>query len=35
MIGLDTDVLIRYLMQDDKTQFKHAEHLIESTLEFF
>jgi len=32
MIGLDTNVVIRYLMQDDKKQFKIAESLIETTL---
>ena len=30
MIGLDTNVLVRYLTQDDETQFKIAAKLIES-----
>lgn len=32
MIGLDTNVIIRYLMQDDKNQFAHAEKVIESAI---
>lgn len=32
MIGLDTNVIIRYLMQDDKKQFTIAEHLIEKAI---
>lgn len=30
MIGLDTNVLVRYLVQDDPTQAKHASAAIES-----
>ena len=30
MIGLDTNVVIRYLMQDDKKQFARAENIIEN-----
>lgn len=30
MIGLDTNVLVRYLVQDDQTQARHASRLIES-----
>jgi len=30
MIGLDTNVLVRYIMQDDATQAKKASKLIES-----
>lgn len=30
MIGLDTNVLVRYLVQDDPTQSRHAARLIES-----
>ena len=33
MIGLDTNIVIRYLMQDDKNQFKRAEELIESAIQ--
>lgn len=32
MIGLDTNVVIRYLMQDDKKQFARAEQLISSAI---
>lgn len=32
MIGLDTNVIIRYLMQDDKKQFTYAENLIETAI---
>lgn len=32
MIGLDTNVVIRYLMKDEKNQFKHAEEVIESAI---
>lgn len=32
MIGLDTNVIVRYLMQDDKNQFSLAEKIIESAL---
>jgi len=32
MIGLDTNVLIRYIMQDDKKQFRRAEQLIDSAV---
>jgi predicted nucleic-acid-binding protein len=32
MIGLDTNVLIRYLIKDDKAQFSKAEKLIEEAL---
>jgi predicted nucleic-acid-binding protein len=32
MIGLDTNVIIRYLVQDDKKQFFHAEKLIETAI---
>jgi predicted nucleic-acid-binding protein len=32
MIGLDTNVVIRYLMQDDKKQFNRAEQVIESAI---
>ncbi len=32
MIGLDTNVIIRYLMQDDKKQFTCAETVIESAI---
>lgn len=30
MIGLDTNVVVRYLVQDDQTQARHASRLIES-----
>jgi len=30
MIGLDTNVLVRYIMQDDPSQSAQASHLIES-----
>jgi predicted nucleic-acid-binding protein len=30
MIGLDTNVLIRYVMQDDRKQFARAERLVQS-----
>ena len=30
MIGLDTNVLVRYIMQDDLSQSAQASHLIES-----
>lgn len=32
MIGLDTNVIIRYLMKDDRKQFNIAENLIETAL---
>ncbi len=32
MIGLDTNVVIRYLMQDDQKQFNRAEKVIESAI---
>lgn len=32
MIGLDTNIIIRYLMQDDKKQFTLAEKIIESAI---
>lgn len=32
MIGLDTNVLVRYLMKDDLKQFVKAEKLIESAI---
>ena len=32
MIGLDTNVVIRYLMQDDNKQFHRAENVIESAI---
>lgn len=32
MIGLDTNVVVRYLMQDDKKQFMRAEQLIDSAI---
>ena len=32
MIGLDTNVLVRYIVQDDTEQFKRAERFIESQL---
>jgi predicted nucleic-acid-binding protein len=32
MIGLDTNVIIRYLMQDDRSQFNTAVNLIEKAL---
>ena len=32
MIGIDTNVLIRYITQDDKTQSKKANNLIEQEL---
>lgn len=32
MIGLDTNVLIRYLMQDDRKQFARAEQLVTSAI---
>ena len=32
MIGLDTNILIRYLTQDDPEQFKLAEYIIETKL---
>ncbi len=32
MIGLDTNVIVRYLMQDDKKQFTRAEYVIESAI---
>jgi predicted nucleic-acid-binding protein len=32
MIGLDTNVIIRYLMADEKKQFTLAEKLIESAI---
>ncbi len=30
MIGLDTNVVVRYLVQDDQVQARHASRLIES-----
>ena len=30
MIGLDTNVLVRFLVQDDRTQFERAQKLIKS-----
>ncbi len=30
MIGLDTDIVVRYITQDDPAQSKKATHLIES-----
>ena len=30
MIGLDTDVLVRYMAQDDPEQSRLATHLLES-----
>ena len=33
MIGLDTNVVIRYLMQDEKKQFTSAEKIIESAID--
>lgn len=32
MIGLDTNVIIRYLMQDDKKQFTRAEKIVELAI---
>lgn len=32
MIGLDTNVLVRYFAQDDAAQFRRAKHLIETQL---
>lgn len=32
MIGLDTNVVIRYLVQDDATQARKANHLMEKIL---
>lgn len=32
MIGLDTNVLVRYLAQDDVLQARHATHIIERQL---
>jgi predicted nucleic-acid-binding protein len=32
MIGLDTNVIIRYLMRDDEKQFAKAEKIIETTI---
>ena len=32
MIGLDTNVIVRYLTQDDPEQFKSAEYLIDNEL---
>lgn len=32
MIGLDTNVLVRYLMRDDEPAFQVASNLIRSTL---
>ena len=32
MIGLDTNVLVRYLAQDDPVQSQHATHIIERHL---
>lgn len=32
MIGLDTNVIVRYLTQDDPEQFKSAEHIIDNEL---
>ena len=28
MLGLDTNVLVRFLVQDDQTQFERAQKLI-------
>lgn len=33
MIGLDTNVLVRYIMQDDPAQARAAERFIERTLD--
>jgi predicted nucleic-acid-binding protein len=33
MIGLDTNVIIRYLMQDDELQFTRAEQIIETSVQ--
>ena len=33
MIGLDTNIIIRYLTQDDPQQSKSAEHIIETELD--
>lgn len=35
MIGLDTNVLVRYLTKDDETQWQQASQLIESGEQFF
>ncbi len=32
MIGLDTNVLVRYLIKDDKKQYSRAEALIDSAI---
>lgn len=32
MIGLDTNVIVRYLVQDDPKQSKKANHIIESAI---
>src|ERR1700690_1259626 len=33
MIGLDTNVIIRYLLQDDKQQFARVEQIIEQGIQ--
>jgi len=33
MIGLDTNIIIRYLTQDDSEQSKYAEYIIETELD--
>lgn len=35
MIGLDTNVLVRYLTKDDEAQWQQARQLIESGEQFF
>jgi|GEM_PF-4202902 predicted nucleic-acid-binding protein len=35
MIGLDTNILVRYLAQDDPKQSKRASDIIEGVIELF
>ena len=33
MIGIDTNILVRFLTRDDESQYQKARHLIQSQLD--